>query len=55
MEYYNDPFAYERNNFTKTNGDWKININGKEIQNLDELNTQTKNMQELIKKIQQPC
>ena len=55
MEYYNDPFAYERNNFTKTNGDWKININGKEIQNLDELNTQTKNMQELIKKYNNPA
>ncbi|OPB85151.1 hypothetical protein BB020_06730 [Elizabethkingia occulta] len=55
MEYYNDPFAYERNNFAKTNADWKININGKEIQTLDELNTQTKNMQELIKKYNNPA
>ena len=55
LEYYNDPFAFERNNFSKNNADWKININGKEIRSLDELNTQTKNMQELIKKYNNPA
>ncbi|MDE5432389.1 GLPGLI family protein [Elizabethkingia meningoseptica] len=54
LEYYNDPFAFERNNFSKNNADWKININGKEIRSIDELNTQTKNMQELIKKYNNP-
>lgn len=54
LEYYNDPFAFERNNFSKNNADWKININGKEIRSIDELSTQTKNMQELIKKYNNP-
>ncbi|MBB6329496.1 GLPGLI family protein [Chryseobacterium sediminis] len=54
MEFYNDPFAFERNNFNKSNNDLKININGKEIRNLDELNTQTKNMQEVIRKYNNP-
>ena len=54
MEFYNDPFAYERNNFSKTDNDLKININGKEIHNVDELNTQTKSMQEVIRKYNNP-
>jgi len=54
MEFYNDPFAFERNNFSKTNTDLKININGKEIRTLDELNTQTKSMQEVIRKYNNP-
>ncbi|WP_426480271.1 GLPGLI family protein [Chryseobacterium sp. R2ACT005] len=54
MEFYNDPFAFERNNFSKSNNDLKININGKEIRNVDELNTQTKSMQEVIKKYNNP-
>ncbi|MCJ7935488.1 MAG: GLPGLI family protein [Chryseobacterium sp.] len=54
MEFYNDPFAFERNNFSKANSDLKININGKEIHNVDELNTQTKNMQEVIRKYNNP-
>lgn len=54
MEFYNDPFAFERNNFSKNNNDLKININGKEIHNVDELNTQTKNMQEVIRKYNNP-
>ncbi|HCN49379.1 MAG TPA: GLPGLI family protein [Chryseobacterium sp.] len=54
MEFYNDPFAFERNNFSKTNNDLKININGKEIHNVDELNTQTKSMQEVIRKYNNP-
>lgn len=54
MEFYNDPFAYERNTFSKTNNDLKININGKEIHNIDELNTQTKSMQEVIRRYNNP-
>lgn len=54
MEFYNDPFAYERNTFSKTNNDLKININGKEIRNIDELNTQTKSMQEVIRRYNNP-
>ncbi|MDR6465189.1 GLPGLI family protein [Chryseobacterium sediminis] len=54
MEFYNDPFAFERNNFSKSNNDLKININGKEIHNVDKLNTQTKSMQEVIRKYNNP-
>lgn len=54
IEFYNDPFAFERNNFSKSNNDLKININGKEIHNVDELNTQTKSMQEVIRKYNNP-
>lgn len=54
MEFYNDPFAFERNNFSKSNNELKININGKEIHNVDELNTQTKSMQEVIRKYNNP-
>ncbi|ASW74108.1 hypothetical protein IQ37_18165 [Chryseobacterium piperi] len=54
MEFYNDPFAFERTNFSKTNTNLNININGKEIHNVDELNTQTKSMQEVIRKYNNP-
>ncbi|CAI8861824.1 GLPGLI family protein [Chryseobacterium sp. IT-36CA2] len=54
IDFYNDPFAFERNNFSKSNNDLKININGKEIHNVDELNTQTKSMQEVIRKYNNP-
>ncbi|BAP30791.1 uncharacterized protein CHSO_1754 [Chryseobacterium sp. StRB126] len=54
MEFYSDPFAFERNNFSKSNTDLRININGKEIHNVDELNTQTKSMQEVIRKYNNP-
>lgn len=54
MEFYNDPFAFERNNISKSNNNLKININGKEIHNVDELNTQTKSMQEVIRKYNNP-
>ncbi|MCT2408936.1 GLPGLI family protein [Chryseobacterium antibioticum] len=53
-DFYNDPFAFERNNFNKANTNLKININGKEIHTVDELNTQTKNMQEVIRKYNNP-
>lgn len=54
MEFYNDPFAFERNNISKSNNDLRININGKEIHSVDELNTQTKSMQEVIRKYNNP-
>ncbi|SMC63822.1 GLPGLI family protein [Chryseobacterium sp. YR221] len=54
IEFYNDPFTFERNTFSKTNSDLKININGKEIHSVDELNTQTKSMQEVIRRYNNP-
>ncbi|MDC8103249.1 GLPGLI family protein [Chryseobacterium sp. PTM-20240506] len=54
LEFYNDPFAFERNTISKTATDLNININGKEIRNVDELNTQTKSMQEVIRKYNNP-
>ncbi|SDQ05542.1 GLPGLI family protein [Chryseobacterium soldanellicola] len=54
LEFYNDPFSFERTNFSKTNNNLNININGKEIHTIDELNSQTKNMQEIIKKYNNP-
>lgn len=54
LEFYNDPFSFERTNFNKANNNLNININGKEIHTIDELNSQTKNMQEVIKKYNNP-
>jgi len=54
LEFYNDPFSFERTNFSKSNNNLNININGKEIHTIDELNSQTKNMQEVIKKYNNP-
>ncbi|GEN76754.1 hypothetical protein CHA01nite_24940 [Chryseobacterium hagamense] len=52
-EFFNDPFSFERTNFTK-NDTLHININGIEISTIDELNAQVKNMQEVIKKYNNP-
>ncbi|WP_294303426.1 GLPGLI family protein [uncultured Chryseobacterium sp.] len=52
-EFFNDPFSFERTNFT-TNDTLHININGKEISTIDELNAQVKNMQGIIKKYNNP-
>lgn len=54
MEFYNDPFAYERTNFSKNSNDWHINISGREIHSLEELNAETKNMQVIVKKYYNP-
>lgn len=54
MEFYNDPFAFERTNFSKNSSDWRINIGGREIHSLEELNAETKNMQVIIKKYYNP-
>ncbi|MEY8759247.1 GLPGLI family protein [Chryseobacterium tongliaoense] len=54
LDFYNDPFSFERTNFSKNNSNLNININGKEIHNIDELNTQTKSMQEVIRKYNNP-
>ncbi|SIQ78432.1 GLPGLI family protein [Chryseobacterium sp. RU37D] len=55
LEFYNDPFSFERTNFSKTNNNnLNINIGGKEIHSIDELNTQVKNMQEIIRKYNNP-
>jgi GLPGLI family protein len=54
LEFYNDPFSFERTNFNKNNSDLHINIGGKEIHSLEELNAETKNMQIIIKKYYNP-
>jgi len=54
LEFYDDPFSFERTNFNKTNNNLNININGKEIHTIDELNSQVKNMQNVIKKYNNP-
>ncbi|WP_294283557.1 GLPGLI family protein [uncultured Chryseobacterium sp.] len=52
-EFFNDPFSFERTNFTK-NDALNININGMQISTVDELNAQVKNMQAVIKKYNNP-
>lgn len=53
IDFFNDPFSFERTNFTK-NDTLNININGTQISTVDELNAQVKNMQEVIKKYNNP-
>ncbi|WP_294206309.1 GLPGLI family protein [uncultured Chryseobacterium sp.] len=52
-EFFDDPFAFERTNYNKNNT-LHININGKDVSTIDELNAQVKNMQEVIKKYNNP-
>lgn len=52
-EFFNDPFSFERTNFNNGSS-LHININGKEISTIDELNAQVKNMQEVIRKYNNP-
>lgn len=54
LEFYNDPFSFERTNLSKTTGNLNINIGGKEIHSIDELNTQVNSMQEIIRKYNNP-
>jgi len=52
-EFFNDPFSFERTNFNNGSS-LHINISGKEISTIDELNAQVKNMQEVIRKYNNP-
>ncbi len=53
LDFYNDPFSFERANFLNS-PDLNINIGGKQISNIEELNTQVKNLQEIIRKYNNP-
>lgn len=53
LDFYNDPFSFERTNFLNS-PDLNINIGGKQISTIEELNTQVKSMQEIIRKYNNP-
>jgi GLPGLI family protein len=53
LDFYNDPFSFERTNFLNS-PDLNINIGGKQISTIEELNTQVKNLQEIIRKYNNP-
>lgn len=51
--FYDDPFAFERMNF-KNKPDLYINIGGTIIRNVEDLNTQVKSLQSIIRKYNNP-
>lgn len=53
MDFYNDPFSFERTNL-KSSPNLNINIGGKQISNIEELNAQVKNLQAIIRKYNNP-
>jgi hypothetical protein len=53
MDFYNDPFSFERTNL-KSSPNLNINIGGKQISNIEELNAQVKNLQSIIRKYNNP-
>lgn len=53
LDFYNDPFSFERTNFSDSSN-LNINIGGKQINTIEELNTQVKNLQEIIRKYNNP-
>ncbi|GGG58612.1 GLPGLI family protein [Epilithonimonas arachidiradicis] len=53
MDFYNDPFSFERTNL-KNSSNLNINIGGKQISNVEELNAQVKNLQAIIRKYNNP-
>ncbi|MPS73261.1 MAG: GLPGLI family protein [Chryseobacterium sp.] len=53
LDFYNDPFSFERTNF-KNNPNLNINIGGKQISSIEELNGQVKNLQNIIRKYNNP-
>ncbi|WP_374445436.1 GLPGLI family protein [Epilithonimonas sp.] len=53
MDFYNDPFSFERTNL-KNSPNLNINIGGKQISNVEELNAQVKNLQDIIRKYNNP-
>lgn len=53
MDFYNDPFSFERTNFTHST-DLNINIGGNQVSTIEELNAQVRNMQQIIRKYNNP-
>ncbi|MCU7617075.1 GLPGLI family protein [Chryseobacterium sp. PBS4-4] len=53
MDFYNDPFSFERTNLADRK-DLDINIGGKQVKNIEELNAQVKAMQGIISKYNNP-
>lgn len=53
QEFYDDPFSFERTNF-KNKPDLYINIGGTIIRNVEELNSQVKSLQSIIRKYNNP-
>lgn len=53
LDFYNDPFSFERTNFANSK-DLNINIGGKQISTIEELNAQVKNLQQIIRKYNNP-
>jgi GLPGLI family protein len=53
MDFYNDPFSFERTNL-KNSPNLNINIGGKQISSIEELNAQVKNLQDIIRKYNNP-
>jgi len=53
LDFYNDPFSFERTNF-KNNPNLNINIGGKQIGSIEELNAQVKSLQSIIRKYNNP-
>lgn len=53
LDFYNDPFSFERTNF-KNNPNLNINIGGKQINSIEELNAQVKSLQSIIRKYNNP-
>jgi|GEM_PF-3092844 len=53
MDFYDDPFSFKRTNL-KNSSNLNINIGGKQISNIEELNAQVDKLTALIRKYNNP-